>query len=281
MKVVKAMNFLKKEKQQSKSRVIQVCVSNIIPNPQQPRHSFDPESLLSLSQSIKHNGILQPLTVREMENGVFELVAGERRLRAAIMAGYTMVPCIAVMLDDTQSAVMSLLENLQREDLNFFDEAIGIAKLIERWGMTQEEIALKLGKGQSTVANKLRLLRISHSQRTKIIELGLTERHARALLRLNEDQRNEALMIIEKQGLNVEETDKLVDAMLFPQTSIAGRRSLTVIKDVRIFFNTINNAIDVMKRSGIDAVAQRQEYDDYYEYTVKIPKTQKSVEKLA
>lgn len=275
------MNFLRKDRQQIKGRVIQVSVGSIVPNPQQPRHNFDTDSLLSLSQSIKHNGILQPLTVRERENGDFELVAGERRLRAAIMAGYTMVPCISVILDDTQSAVMSLLENLQREDLNFFDEAAGIAKLIEHCGMTQEEVAVKLGKGQSTVANKLRLLRISHSQRAKIIELGLTERHARALLRLSDNQREEAINEIAKKNLNVEDTDKLVESMLIPQENNSGHRRLTVIKDVRIFFNTINNAVELMQRSGIDAVAQRQEYSDYFEYTVKIPKTPKVVGKTA
>ena len=275
------MNFLRKGRQQIRGRVIQVSVGNISPNPQQPRHNFDTDSLLSLSLSIKHNGILQPLTVREHENGDYELVAGERRLRAAIMAGYTMVPCISVMLDDNQSAVMSLLENLQREDLNFFDEAAGIAKLIEHCGMTQEEVALKLGKGQSTVANKLRLLRISHGQRTKIIELGLTERHARALLRLSDNQRDDAINEIAKRNLNVEETDKLVESLLSPQENAVGHRRLTIIKDVRIFFNTINNAVELMQRSGIDAVAERQEFTDYFEYTVKIPKSPKAVGKSA
>ena len=275
------MNFLRKDWQQDKCRVIQVSVGRIVPNPQQPRHNFDADSLMSLSQSIKHNGILQPLTVREHVNGEYELVAGERRLRAAIMAGYAMVPCIAVLLDDKQSAVMSLLENLQREDLNFFDEATGIAKLIENCGMTQEDVAIKLGKGQSTIANKLRLLRINHNQRKKILEIGLTERHARALLRLNDNMRDEALEIIEKQNLNVEETDKLIDSMLLPHSSGTGHKNLTIIKDVRIFFNTINNAIDLMKRSGIDAVAEKQEYEEYFEYTVKIPKCQKAVNKTA
>lgn len=270
------MNFLKKSSNHGKSRVLQVSVGKIVPNPQQPRHSFDKESLLSLSQSIKHNGILQPLTVRELKNGDYELVSGERRLRAAIMAGYDAVPCIMVTLDDNQSAVMSLLENLQREDLNFFDEAAGIAKLIEQWGMTQEEVAIKLGKSQSTIANKIRLLRISKSQREKIIGLGLTERHARALLRLDDSQREQVIIDIEKHGMNVEETEKYIDEILFPQTAAGKRKSFTVIKDVRIFFNTINNAIDVMKRSGIEATAQRHEFDEYFEYTVKIPKAQKA-----
>lgn len=276
------MFLLKMDRQSSKCRVIQVSVAAILPNPQQPRHTFETESLLSLAKSIKHNGILQPLTVRDKGNGEYELVAGERRLRAAIMAGYTSVPCITVSLDDNQSAVMSLLENLQRENLNFFDEALGMAALIERCGMTQEDVAERLGKNQSTVANKLRLLRLSTSERIKINEMGLTERHARALLRLNSSQREFALEEIKKRNLNVEETDKLVDAILCPKSATQERKRLSVVKDVRIFFNTINNAIDVMKQSGINAVAQKQEYDDYFEYTVKIPKTEKSkIEKMA
>ena len=270
------MNFLKRETRSAKSCVIQVPVGRIVPNPQQPRRTFDSATLLSLSQSIKHNGILQPLTVREQENNEYELVAGERRLKAAIMAGYTTVPCIVVTLDDNQSAVMSLLENLQREDLNYFDEATAIAKLIERCGFTQEEVAVKLGKGQSTIANKLRLLHISIPQRTKILDLGLTERHTRALLRLSDSQREVAFGIIERRKLNVEETERLVEEMLFPDKEERPKKR-TVIKDVRIFFNTINNAVDLMRRSGIEAVAQKQEYDEYFEYVVRIPKSDKTV----
>lgn len=275
------MNWLNKDRKMSNCRVIQVSVASILPNPQQPRHTFDTDSLLSLAQSIRRNGILQPLTVREKSNGEYELVAGERRLRAAIMAGYSSVPCIAVNLDDTQSAVMSLLENLQREDLNFFDEAAGIAALIEQCGLTQEEVADRLGKAQSTIANKLRLLRLSSSEQDKILKLGLTERHARALLKLNSQQREIALSEIEKHNYNVEETERLIEAIKNPREHINEGKRLSVIKDIRIFFNTINNAIDLMKRSGINAVAKKQEFDDYYEYTVRIPKTEKKLEKLA
>lgn len=276
------MNLLRKGRQADNCSVIRVSVASIIPNPNQPRHTFESESLLSLSQSIKQNGILQPLTIRDKCNGKYELVAGERRLRAAIMAGFSSVPCVVVNLDDKQSAVMSLIENLQRENLNFFDEAQGMAKLIESYGMTQEDVAQKLGKKQSTVANKLRLLRLSHSEQTRIMKLGLTERHARALLRLDSQQREFALCEIEKHNFNVEETDKLVDSLLNQKDVQRERKSLSVIKDVRIFFNTINNAIDLMKQSGIDAVAQKKEYDDYFEYVVKIPKTKKAnIEKTA
>jgi ParB family chromosome partitioning protein len=227
---------------------------------------------MSLAESIKHNGILQPLTVRIPVSGGYELVAGERRLRAAVLAGYKEVPCITVELDEKQSAVMSLLENLQREDLNFFEEALGIARLIEYCDLTQEQVAVKLGKSQSTIANKLRLLRIESSDREQILNFGLTERHARALLKLESEKRDFALKEIISKELNVYESEKFIDSILVPSEKLKERRSLSIIKDVRIFFNTINNAVDVMKRSGIDAVALRQEYDDYYEYTVKIPK---------
>lgn len=272
--------FFQKDKPREGSKVLQISVKNIIPNPLQPRHSFDKESLVSLSQSIKHNGILQPLTVRETDDGKYELVAGERRLRAAIMAGYDAVPCIPVTLSDNQSAVMSILENLQREDLNFFDEATGIAKLIEKYGMTQEEVAIKLGKTQSTIANKLRLLKLTQDQRTRILQLGLTERHARAIIRLNEDQRDDAILEISNKNLNVDETDRMVNSLLIPRQRRA-KRNMTIIKDVRIFFNTLNNAVTLMQRSGIEAVADRHEYNDYYEYTVRIPKSRSTVDKTA
>lgn len=252
--------------------MILLPANKIAPNPEQPRHEFDNESLKSLAQSIKHNGILQPLTVRKLDKDSYELVAGERRLRASILAGYSEVPCIIVNLDDKQSAVMSLLENLQRENLNFFDEAAGIARLIESFGLTQEHVALKLGKSQSTIANKIRILRIGKVQREKILSAGLTERHARALLKLDEKERDKVIDRIIKDELNVFETEKLIEEMTNPRTPQHGRHSLSVIKDVRIFFNTINSAVDLMRRSGIDAVSQREEFDDYYEYTVRIPK---------
>lgn len=265
------MKLLKREKS-ADCHVILVPVSEITPNPEQPRHEFDSESLKSLAQSIKHNGILQPLTVRKLDKSSYELVAGERRLRASIIAGYNEVPCIIVNLDSKQSAVMSLLENLQRENLNFFDEAEGIARLIESFGLTQEQVAVKLGKSQSTIANKLRILRIGQDQREKILAAGLTERHARALLKLDDNDRYKVIEKIIGNELNVFETEKLIQAMMSPRAAQQAQRSLSVIKDVRIFFNTINSAVDLMRRSGIDAVSQREEYDDYYEYTVRIPK---------
>lgn len=274
------MLFFIKTHKKEESKVVLISVKNIIPNPHQPRQYFDAEQLTSLSQSIKHNGILQPLTIREVEEDKYELVAGERRLRAAIIAGYDAVPCLTVNLNDNQAAVMSLLENLQREDLNFFDEATGIARLIEQYGMTQEEIATKLGKSQSTIANKLRLLKLSPEQRQKILKLKLTERHARALIRLKPEDIDLAIKEIDSKKLNVDETDRLITTMIIPKRK-RDPKNMTVIKDVRIFFNTINNAVSLMQRSGIDAIANKQEFNDYYEFTVKIPKNRSNVDKIA
>ena len=150
-------------KQKNKNRVLLIPIGRVSPNPKQPRRQFDHNALLELSQSIRQNGILQPLTVRQTGNGDYQLIAGERRLRASLIAGLTNVPCIVVDADEHQSSVLSLIENIQRQDLNFFEEAEGIARLIEIWGMTQEALAEKLGKTQSTIANKLRLLKLKPS----------------------------------------------------------------------------------------------------------------------
>ena len=254
------------------SQILMVPIGKIKPNSGQPRRYFDHEALLSLAESIKQNGILQPLSVRKRTNGDYELVAGERRLRASLIAGLTHVPCIEVQLSDTQSTVMALIENLQREDLNFFEEADGIARLIESCGMTQEEIAQKLGKNQSTIANKLRLLRISPNERKTILEGKLTERHARALLRVDDIQKKELLeKIIEKQ-LNVNETERLVESMIYPKKEPVKQKKFPIIKDIRLFINTVNNAVNVMKNAGIQAVAIQEDHEDYMEYIVKIPK---------
>ena len=173
------MLFQSKEK--VLARVIQVEVEKIEPNPYQPRRTFD--DIDSLAQSIKQNGLLQPLTVRRTDDG-YQLVAGERRLRAAKMLGMEFVPCIPVTITERNSAVMALIENIQRKDLSYFDEAEAIAKLIDFYGMTQEDAAIKLGKSQPSIANKLRLLKLDEEVREKLSEYGLTERHARALLRL-------------------------------------------------------------------------------------------------
>ncbi|MDP4120454.1 MAG: ParB/RepB/Spo0J family partition protein [Bacillota bacterium] len=265
------MAFLTKEE----NKVLDIPILQIRPNKTQPRQYFNEEELKNLAQSIAANGILQPLTVRRISQNEYELIAGERRLRAAVMAGFIKVPCILVKCNDKESAVFALLENLQRSDLGMFEEARGINRLINKCGLTQEQAASQLGKKQSTVANKLRLLKLTYEEQDWIIQSGLTERHARALLKIdNIDLRKEIMSKIIADSLNVSQTDQLVEQMLAPAAEKRdGRAKTIVVKDIRIFLNTINKAVDTMRLSGIDAYSKKEETEDYIEYTVKIPKS--------
>ena len=253
-------------------RVVQLGVSEIFPNRYQPRRYFAEEDLRALADSIRLNGILQPLTVRKHEEQ-YELIAGERRLRAAKLAGLTSVPCIIMDINDRNAAILALIENIQREDLNCFEEAAALEKLITCYGMTQEDAALQLGKAQSTIANKLRLLRLTESERTCILENHLTERHARALLRLGSgEERVRALDKIVKHGLNVEKTELMIDDMIGKareRDSI--RRRAVLFRDVRLFSNTITKAVETMQAAGIPAASQKMQFDDYIEYRIRIP----------
>ena len=260
------------------NKVLMVSTIQIRPNKTQPRRNFDEEDLRSLSRSIVENGILQPLVVRRINSTEFELIAGERRLRAAIMAGLSKVPCVVHKCSDKESALLALIENLQRADLSMFEEARGIARLIRKYGLTQEQAALKLGKKQSTVANKLRLLRLTFEEQEWILTANLSERHARALLRIDdEDLRREALSRIITDGMSVGECEAFVTDVLMKKQAQTGEpprkpERKMIVKDVRIFVNTINKAVDTMRLSGINAVSRRSETDEYIEYTVKIPK---------
>lgn len=256
-----------------KNRIVEINVDQIVPNPAQPRHSFDEQELENLSQSIRVNGLIQPLTVRKAAGG-YELIAGERRLRACKKAGMATVPCIVNNCTADASAVMAMTENLQRQDLNMFEEAEGIRKLIETWGVTQEEAAYRLGKNQSTVANKLRLLRLSEKERRKISDAGLTERHARALVRIEDAEvRRNAIETIIEHHYNVRQTDDYVMKLLAGDKHTRQHKTF-IIKDVRIFLNTISHAVRTMKQSGITAQTLQSETDDYIECVVRIPKTQ-------
>lgn len=266
------MNFISKDG----NKVVDIPIRQIRPNQSQPRKTFKDEELNSLASSIEENGILQPLTVRRLNLQEYELVAGERRLRAAVIAGLKRVPCIVIKCTDRESAIFALLENLQRSDLGMFEEARGISRLIRKYNLTQEEAAAKLGKKQSTVANKLRLLKLTMDEQDWINQAGLSERHARALLRISDESlRKEALSKVISEGLNISQTEELVDNIIsssFIEVDGKHRKKRVVIKDVRIFINTINKAVDTMRLAGINAVSKRAENDDYIEYTVRIPK---------
>lgn len=270
------MNFISKDG----NKVVDIPIRQIRPNQSQPRKTFKDEELNSLASSIEENGILQPLTVRRLNLQEYELVAGERRLRAAVIAGLKRVPCIVIKCTDRESAIFALLENLQRSDLGMFEEARGISRLIRKYNLTQEEAAAKLGKKQSTVANKLRLLKLTMDEQDWINQAGLSERHARALLRISDESlRKEALSKVISEGLNISQTEELVDNIIsssFIEVDGKHRKKRVVIKDVRIFINTINKAVDTMRLAGINAVSKRAENDDYIEYTVRIPKNTSS-----
>lgn len=200
---------------QNLEKIRSIPVIQIEPNRSQPRRCFSKEELQGLSDSIKENGLLHPLSVRRVFASKFELISGERRLRASIMAGFKTVPCVVLDCDEIQAEIFALLENLQRSELLFFDEAEAIYRIIQYGGITQEIIAKKLGKKQSTIANKLRLLKLNKKQRQRIMNANLTERHARALLRLeNEEQQDEALNKIILNDLNVIETETLIEETL-------------------------------------------------------------------
>ena len=250
--------------------VLLIPTADIRPNPTQPRRDFPLDSLMELAQSISENGILQPLTV-SLEEGVPTLVAGERRLRAAKIAGVREVPCVEVRAEARQRQVLTLIENLQREDMNCFETAEGIRHLIESYELTQCEAAHQLGMSQSAVANKLRLLRLPEEERAALIGAGCGERHARALLRLAD--RTRRLAVLERvvaEKLTVAQTERLVEDQLAGR--VRRRPAKPLIRDVRVFFNTVNHAIDVMRRGGIPAESTQRDEGDYIEYVVRIPK---------
>ena len=273
------MQALKSQTALRRGGIVYLRTDELTPNPAQPRKRFDDESLEELSGSIKSYGILNPLTVR-LRCGKYELVAGERRLRAAKLAGLEEVPCILIDVNMEDASLIALVENLQRRDLDFIEEALGISQLIRMFGMSQEEAARRIGKSQSAVANKLRLLKLPSDVLESLRQNGLTERHGRALLRLpNPVAQRAALEYIVDNGLTVAATDAYIDALLSAPEEAEQKdeekpekRRTFVLKDVRVFLNTLSRSIDLMKQGGIDAGIQREETDDSLILTISIPK---------
>lgn len=254
-------------------KIEEIDIGLIYPNPFQPRRYYEPESMRELTESVKSMGILTPILVRRAARG-YELVAGERRLKAAKEAGLRTVPAIVKNLSDTGSAVASIVENIQRRDLNCFEEAESIERLMSYHGYSQEKISKMLGKSQSAVANKLRLLKLSRDVRTKILEYGLTERHARALLRLDtESQQLEAAERIRQGNMSVAMAERLVQRMI--EENIRQKRQIpprTQVRTPRSFIDALIKTVDVLKKNGAVATTKEVEYDDYIEYVVKIAK---------
>ncbi len=253
------------------NKIYMINTGFISENPNQPRNNIDSEKLSGLIQSIRKNGILQPLCVRKINKTRFELIYGHRRLSAAKALEMRFVPCLISNISDKDSCVFSLIENIQRENLNFIEEAKAIDKLIKEYGFTQAQAALHLGIKQPTIANKLRILKLSERQIERIENFSLTERHARALLRLSEPtQRDDILSEIIVKNLNVEQTEKLIDNILKPIDETP--KAKMIVKDLRLFVNSINKAINVMKSSGIKAKSEKEENENFIKYIVTINK---------
>jgi ParB family chromosome partitioning protein len=250
-----------------KGKLICVEAEKVDPSPYQARREFNPEQLAELAASIQENGLLQPITVRRFE-GHYQLIAGERRLRACIMAGLKHVPAILYDPTDAQAAALGLLENIQRRDLDPFEQARGIRDVMSLWACSQAETARRLGISQPTLANKLRLLQLSDAQQKFILQNDLTERHARAALRLPDALRDQALGYMASHRLTARAADTYVDALLDARPK---PRKMPMIKDVRIFVNTINHAIRLMTENGVPASTTKRETEAYIEYTVRIP----------
>ena len=248
-------------------RVVFLPARSIRPNPAQPRRSFDEKALSELTESIRCHGIVQPLSVRRTVSG-YELIAGERRLRAAQAAGLAEIPCIVMSMDDAQSGLVALVENLQREDLDFIEEAMGISRLIRTQNLSQEQAARMLGKSQSAIANKLRLLRHSPEVLSAIKRAGLTERHARALLRLrSEPEKMSAISLIDSLGMSVSRAEQYIDSLLSPETKRPAQRV-----NLGGCLNNLSQNLARIQAAGIGAVSERRETEKEIVLTITIPK---------
>lgn len=260
-------------------RLVEIDVKAIHPNPYQPRATFDEASIAELAQSIEQVGLLQPLLVRKAADG-YELVAGERRLRAVTSLGREKVACIVQQdIVDESSAVMALIENLQREDLHYLEEARCYQTLLESYNLTQEELAKRLGKSQSSIANKLRLLKLSPEIKAVMTENRLSERHARALLRLKDDE--EKLGVVDKivkKNLSVKETEQLVEKTLgkaYDEKEADKAKTkkpmlARIVRDYRLFMNTINTAVNQLRESGMAVEVEQADRSDGVDITIKV-----------
>ena len=256
-------------------RIHMLPIERISPNPRQPRRHFPEQPLRELADSIRQHGVLQPLTVQKTPGG-YVLVAGERRLRAAGLAGLTHVPCLLVRATPQDSALLALVENLQRCDLHYLEEAAAISKLITTYGMSQEEAARRIGKSQSAVANKLRLLKLPQDVIDGLRTNRLSERHARALLRLEDDEaRLAAVKHIGEKQLTVAAAEEYIESQLQKkQREGKGKKPLYIIKDVRLFLNSVDRGMETIRRAGVDARFDRQESEEEITITIQIPKQQ-------
>ncbi|MCM3118131.1 nucleoid occlusion protein [Neobacillus sp. MER 74] len=250
-----------------------IPIDHIVPNRFQPRTVFDEEKIEELARTIHIHGIIQPIVVREFAVGQYEIIAGERRFRAMKQLGWTEAPAIIKNLSDTETASVALIENLQREELSPIEEAMAYGKLLELHNLTQEALAQRLGKGQSTVANKLRLLKLPQQIQEALLSKIITERHARALIPLKDPEKQVALLaeIIEK-NFNVKQTEERVVKLLEQKNEKPKPKRKAFSKDMRIAVNTIRQSLSMVTDSGINLDAEEEEFDEFYQFTIRIPK---------
>lgn len=256
------------------SQLVEINIQEIIANPYQPRTNFDKDALTELSQSILENGLIQPIIVRPSLNGKYEIVAGERRFKAASMAGYQKIPCIIQEYSDLQSAQVALIENIQRENLSPIEEAEAYQTLLQMTDLTQQELALKVGKTQSTIANKLRLLKLPESVKEALKERQVTERHARAMLSITDKQVIDEItkQVIENK-MTVSETEKIVKEKI--KANKKTNKVMVLTQSVRIALNTIKQAVNMIRMSNIDIDMEEEDRDDVYVITLKVAKNKK------
>lgn len=260
-------------------QVLQINIHEVRPNPYQPRKTFAEEGIAELAASIKQVGIIQPLIVRKL-GSVYELVAGERRLRAAKAAGLSTVPVVVKQYTDQEVAQATLIENLQREDLNVLEEALAYDQLLNDFNLTQEELAKRLGMSQSTVANKRRLLKLADGVKDMLSKGALSERHARALLKLDSHQVQTTLAALAvSEDMTVKQTEEAVERFLAGESEQEAVATAAVkpirrffVRDVRIFVNSVRQAIDLMKKNGVAAQVEERDGETHYEFVVRIPK---------
>lgn len=257
-------------------KITRIPVEKIVPNPYQPRKDFEEEALADLAASIAEYGVLQPLLVAMGDDGNYILIAGERRLRASKMAGLADVPAIVSNYSDQQSAEIALIENLQRADLHFLEEAEGYEKLMTQFNLTQEAMAQRVGKKQSTIANKLRLLNLSSEIRNTLKEAQLTERHGRALLKLkNKEQQEQVLKLIIKNSWNVKQTEEYI-AKLLADDAPKPKKRLVIVNDVRIYLNSVKKIVNTINDAGIPAQIKQEVEGDDVIVTLRIKNTKKA-----
>ena len=265
------MGFLTKKGIFDGGKVLFLPVEDISPNPDQPRRVFSQPELEELAASIRALGVLQPLTVRRRE-GQWELVAGERRLRAAKLAGLSQVPCLSVQVDSQSSSLLALVENVQRRDLDFWEEALALRQILDTYHLSQEELARRVGRSQSAVANKLRLLKLPDEALALLRAHGATERHARALLRLDSPERQlEAAEQVTARGFTVAQTEALVEQLL-GDSPRRRKKPTFILKDVRLFLNTLSRSLELVRSAGVDACCRRQDTDDAILLTIRFPR---------